>query len=142
VANIFGSGLSGIGAYNMRKEIVRTDRAPAAIGPYSQAVKMGEMIFVSGQIPIDPATGDIVNGDIKVQTRQVLTHLKSVLEAAGSSMAKVVKTTVFITNMDDFAQVNEIYAEFFTTQPPARACVEVSRLPKNVSVEIEAIAVL
>lgn len=126
----------------MRKEIVRTDRAPAAIGPYSQAVKMGEMIFVSGQIPIDPATGDIVNGDIKVQTRQVLTHLKSVLEAAGSSMAKVVKTTVFITNMDDFAQVNEIYAEFFTTQPPARACVEVSRLPKNVSVEIEAIAVL
>ena len=126
----------------MRKEIVRTDRAPAAIGPYSQAVKIGAMIFVSGQIPIDPATGDIVNGDIKVQTRQVLTHLQSVLEAAGTSMAKVVKTTVFITNMDDFAHVNEIYAEFFTTQPPARACVEVSRLPKNVSVEIEAIAVL
>jgi 2-iminobutanoate/2-iminopropanoate deaminase len=126
----------------MKKEFVCTDQAPAAIGPYSQAIKMGAMVFVSGQIPIDPATGDIVNGDIKVQTRQVLTHLQSVLEAAGTSMANVVKTTVFITNMDDFAQVNEIYAEFFKTQPPARACVEVSRLPKNVSVEIEAIAIL
>lgn len=126
----------------MKKEIICTDQAPAAIGPYSQAIKMGAMVFVSGQIPIDPATGDIVNGDIKVQTRQVLTHLQSVLEAAGTSMANVVKTTVFITNMDDFSQVNEIYAEFFTMQPPARACVEVSRLPKNVSVEIEAIAIL
>jgi 2-iminobutanoate/2-iminopropanoate deaminase len=126
----------------MRKEIVSTVRAPAAIGPYSQAVKIGAMVFVSGQIPIDPATGEIVNGDIKAQTRQVLTHLKSILEAAGSSMAKVVKTTVFITNMDNFAHVNDTYAEFFKTQPPARACVEVSRLPKNVSVEIEAIAIL
>jgi 2-iminobutanoate/2-iminopropanoate deaminase len=126
----------------MKREIVCTEQAPAAIGPYSQAVKMGAMVFVSGQIPIDLATGDIVNGDIRAQTRQALIHLQNVLEAAGTSTANVVKTTVYITNMEDFSQINEIYAEFFTTQPPARACVEVSRLPKNASVEIEAIAVV
>ncbi len=124
----------------MAREVVTTDRAPAAIGPYSQAVKVGEMIFVSGQIPIDPATGDIVQGDIKAQTRQVLTNLDAVLKAAGSSLEKAVKTTVYITNMDEFSQVNEVYGEFFTDQPPARACVEVSRLPKGVAVEIDAIA--
>jgi len=125
----------------MEKKVVNTDQAPAAIGPYSQAVKVGEMVFVSGQIPIDPATGDIVQGDIKAQTRQVLTNLNTVLTAAGSSLEKTVKTTVYITNMDEFSQVNEVYGEFFTDQPPARACVEVSRLPKGVAVEIDAIAV-
>ncbi len=125
----------------MEKKVVNTDQAPAAIGPYSQAVKVGEMVFVSGQIPIDPATGDIVQGDIKAQTRQVLTNLNAVLAAAGSSLEKTVKTTVYITNMDEFSQVNEVYSEFFKDQPPARACVEVSRLPKGVTVEIDAIAV-
>ncbi len=125
----------------MEKQVVNTDQAPAAIGPYSQAVKVGEMVFISGQIPIDPATGDIVQGDIKAQTRQVLTNLNAVLTAAGSSLEKTVKTTVYITNMDEFTQVNEVYSEFFTDQPPARACVEVSRLPKGVAVEIDAIAV-
>ncbi len=125
----------------MAREVVNTDQAPVAIGPYSQALKVGEMVFVSGQIPIDPATGDIVQGDIKTQTRQVLTNLNAVLTAAGSSLEKTVKTTVYITNMDEFSQVNEVYSEFFTDQPPARACVEVSRLPKGVAVEIDAIAV-
>ncbi len=125
----------------MEKQVVNTDQAPAAIGPYSQALKVGEMVFVSGQIPIDPATGDIVQGDIKTQTRQVLTNLNAVLAAAGSSLEKTVKTTVYITNMDEFSQVNEVYSEFFKDQPPARACVEVSRLPKGVTVEIDAIAV-
>jgi len=125
----------------MEKQVVNTDQAPAAIGPYSQAVKVGEMVFVSGQIPIDPATGDILQGDIKAQTWQVLTNLNTVLTAAGSSLEKAVKTTVYITNMDEFSQVNEVYSEFFKDQPPARACVEVSRLPKGVAVEIDAIAV-
>jgi len=125
----------------MEKQVVNTDRAPAAIGPYSQALKVGEMVFVSGQIPIDPTTGDIVQGDIKAQTRQVLTNLNAVLKAAGSSLEEAVKTTVYITNMDEFAQVNEVYSEFFKDQPPARACVEVSRLPKGVAIEIDAIAV-
>lgn len=125
----------------MEKQVVNTDQAPAAIGPYSQALKVGEMVFVSGQIPIDPATGDILQGDIKAQTRQVLTNLNAVLTAAGSSLEKTVKTTVYITNMDEFTQVNEVYSEFFKDQPPARACVEVSRLPKGVAVEIDAIAV-
>ena len=125
----------------MEKQVVSTDQAPAAIGPYSQALKVGEMVFVSGQIPIDPATGDILQGDIKAQTRQVLTNLNAVLTAAGSSLEKTVKTTVYITSMDEFTQVNEVYSEFFTDQPPARACVEVSRLPKGVAVEIDAIAV-
>jgi len=119
---------------------VSTDQAPAAIGPYSQAVKINGMIFVSGQIAIDPATGSIADGDVQAQTRQVLNNVKAVLEAAGSSLDKVAKTTVYITDMDNFSKVNEIYAEFFIAQPPARACVEVSRLPKDVSVEIEAIA--
>jgi len=124
----------------MEKEVVSTDQAPAAIGPYSQAVKINGMIFVSGQIAIDPATGSITDGDVQAQTRQVLNNVKAVLEAAGSSLDKVAKTTVYITDMDNFSKVNEIYAEFFIAQPPARACVEVSRLPKDVSVEIEAIA--
>ena len=125
----------------MKKEIISTDQAPAAIGPYSQAVKFGEMVFVSGQIPIDPLSGNIIEGDIKTQTRQVLKNVTAVLSAAGTSLDRVVKTTVFITNMNDFPLMNEVYAEFFPSMPPARACVEVSRLPKDVLVEVEAVAV-
>lgn len=122
------------------KEIIATDKAPAAIGPYSQAVKVGNMIFTSGMIPIDPATNNLVTGDIKVQATQAITNLKALLEAAGSSLDKVVKTVVFIKNMDDFALVNEVYAGFFTDSYPARSCVEVARLPKDVLIEIEAVA--
>ncbi|MEE9369930.1 MAG: RidA family protein [Sedimentisphaerales bacterium] len=126
----------------MSKKIINTEKAPAAVGPYSQAVSTAALVFASGQIPMDPATGSVVTGDIKTQTRQVLNNLKEVLEAAGSSLDKVVKATVFITNMDDFPVVNKIYAEFFPADPPARACVEVSRLPKGVNVEIEAVALV
>ena len=125
----------------MKKEIISTDQAPGAIGPYSQAVKIGEMVFVSGQIPLDPLSGNLIEGDIKAQTRQVLKNVSAVLSAAGTSLDRVVKTTVFITNMNDFSLMNEVYAEFFTSMPPARACVEVSRLPKDVLVEVEAVAI-
>ncbi len=124
----------------MKKEIIATDKAPAAIGPYSQAVKAGDMIFTSGMIPIDPATNTLVEGGIEVQAKQAISNLKALLEAAGSSMDKVVKTVVFIKNMDDFGKVNEIYSGFFTENCPARSCVEVARLPKDVLIEIEAIA--
>lgn len=124
----------------MKKEIIATDKAPAAIGPYSQAVKAGDMIFTSGMIPIDPATNTLVEGGIEVQAKQAISNLKALLEAAGSSMDQVVKTVVFIKNMDDFGKVNEIYSGFFTENCPARSCVEVARLPKDVLIEIEAIA--
>ena len=126
----------------MNKKIIHTEKAPAAVGPYSQAVSTESLVFVSGQIAIDPSSGELVTGDIKAQTRQVLKNLSEVLLAAGSSLEKVVKTTVFITNMDEFGAVNEVYSEFFTTDPPGRACVEVSRLPKGADVEIEAVALL
>lgn len=126
----------------MRKTIIKTEKAPAAIGPYSQAVKSHPLIFVSGQIPIDPATGNLITGDIKSQTFQVLRNLKEVLVEAGSSLEMVQKTTVFITDMDDFGAVNEIYGEFFPVEAPARSCVEVSKLPKGCKVEIEAIALV
>lgn len=122
------------------KSIVSTTNAPAAIGPYSQATKIGNFVFTSGQIPIDPATGQVVAGSVEEQTRLVLTNLTAVLEAAGTSLDKVVKTTVFIKDMNDFAAINAVYATFFTNEPPARSCVEVARLPKDVLVEIEAIA--
>lgn len=122
------------------KSIVSTTSAPAAIGPYSQATKIGNFVFTSGQIPLDPATGQVVAGTVEEQTRLVLTNLTAVLEAAGSSLDKVVKTTVFIKNMNDFAAINAVYATFFQNEPPARSCVEVARLPKDVLVEIEAIA--
>lgn len=122
------------------KTIVSTNRAPAAIGPYSQAVKANGLLFVSGQIPLDPITGQIVYGGIETQTYQVLNNLKAVLEQEGLSFANVVKTSVFLSNMNDFAKMNKIYGEFFTVEPPARACVEVARLPKDVNVEIELIA--
>ncbi len=122
------------------KEIVSTDRAPAAIGPYSQAIRSGGLLFISGQIPIDPATGDVVAGTIEDQTRQVMENLKAILGAAGLGMERVVKTTIFLTDLDAFASVNAIYGRYFPANPPARATVEVSRLPKGVAVEIEAIA--
>ena len=123
------------------KSIVSTDKAPAAIGPYSQAVKVGNLLFTSGMIPIDPATNTLVEGGIEVQAERALENVKALLEASGTSLDNVVKTVVFIKNMDDFAKVNEIYAKYFTKDFPARSCVEVARLPKDVLLEIEAIAI-
>jgi 2-iminobutanoate/2-iminopropanoate deaminase len=123
------------------KEIIATDRAPRAIGPYSQAVRAGKLIFASGQIPIDPATGEFVAGGIAEQTEQVLRNLTAVFEAAGVGLAQVVKTTVFLADMEDFAAMNEVYGRFFAQQPPARATVQAARLPRDARVEIEAIAV-
>lgn len=122
------------------KKVIATDKAPGAIGPYSQAIGFGPFIFTSGQIPIDPATGDIVAGDIQAQTRQSLNNVKAILESAGASMSQVVKTTVFVKDMNDFTKVNEVYGEFFPAPSPARSLVEVARLPKDVGVEIEVIA--
>ncbi|MGB2907093.1 MAG: RidA family protein [Candidatus Aminicenantaceae bacterium] len=125
----------------MKKEI-KTENAPRAIGPYSQAIEANGMVFASGQIAIDPSKGELDAAlNVELQTRQVLTNLKAVLEAAGSSMAKVVKCTVFLQDMDDYAAVNAVYGEFFPAPYPARAAVEVSRLPKDARVEIEAIAI-
>lgn len=124
------------------KKIVSTPKAPAAIGPYSQAVIAGGMLYTSGMIPIDPETNTLVQGDVCVQARQAIGNLKNLVEASGSSMDKVVKTTVFIKNMEDFAQINEVYKEFFTDNFPSRSCVEVARLPKDVLIEIEAIAIV
>ncbi len=120
-------------------EVVSTLNAPQAIGPYSQAVKHGGLVFVSGQIPLNPQ-GELVEGDIKVQTRQVLTNLQNILKAAGTDFNNVLKTTVFLKDMAEFAQMNEVYAEFFPTHKPARATVQVARLPRDVSVEIEVVA--
>ncbi|MBO5388602.1 MAG: RidA family protein [Lachnospiraceae bacterium] len=124
----------------MNKTIIKTDKAPAAIGPYSQAIAVGDMIFTSGVIPIIPETGELETGDIKAQATQAIGNLINLLEAAGSNADSVVKTTVFIKDMNDFAAVNEVYATFFTDNYPARSCVEVARLPKDVLIEIEAVA--
>ena len=124
------------------RTIISTDKAPGAIGPYSQAVKTEAMVFVSGQLALDPASGNLITGDIKAETRQAMQNLKSILEAAGSSLEKVVKTTLFIKDMNDFPMINEVYGEFFQNDPPARACVEVARLPKDANVEIEAVGLL
>lgn len=124
------------------KETVTTDQAPGAIGPYSQAVKANGMVFCSGQIPIDPRTGEFVSGGVAEQTQQVLENLSAVLEAAGSSIEKVVKTTVFLADMNDFAEMNEVYGRFFDTNKPARATVQAARLPRDARVEIECIALL
>lgn len=126
----------------MMKAVVNTNNAPAAIGPYSQAIKIGSLVFTSGQIPIDPATGEIVPGDVEAQTLQVLKNLEAVLVAAGSSLDKVVKTILFIKDMNNFAAINEVYAGFFWEAPPARSTVEVARLPKDVLIEIEAVAAI
>ena len=124
----------------MKKNIIATTNAPAAIGPYSQAIDCGSLLITSGQIPIDPATGELVEGDITVQTRQSLTNVKAILEAAGLTMDNVAKTTVFLAHMSDFAAMNAVYAEFFTEgNYPARSAVEVGALPKGALVEIETI---
>lgn len=122
------------------KTIISTDKAPAAIGPYSQAIEVNGMIYTSGMIPINPADGTLVTGTVEEQAEQALTNLKALITESGSSMDKVVKTTVFIKDMNDFAKVNEVYAKYFTNDFPARSCVEVARLPKDVLIEIEAIA--
>lgn len=122
------------------KEIIATKNAPQAIGPYSQAVKANGFVFTAGQVPIDPATGNVVEGDIRRQTERVLQNVRGILEAAGSSFDKAVRTTVFLKNMSDFAAMNEVYATFFTSKQPARSTVEVAQLPKNVLVEIDVIA--
>lgn len=125
----------------MVKEVISTEDAPGAIGPYSQAVKKDKMIFVSGQMPVNPRTGEI-SEDIKEQTKQSLTNVKEIVEEAGASLDNIVKTTVFLKDLSHFSAVNEIYGEFFEGIYPARSCVEVSRLPKDVGIEIEAIAIL
>lgn len=124
------------------KEIVATERAPRAIGPYSQAVRSGNFLFASGQIPIDPATGEFVAGGITEQTEQVMRNVSAILEAAGAGLQQVVKTTVFLADMDDFTAMNEVYGRFFAENPPARATVQAARLPRDARVEIEAIAIL
>ena len=121
------------------KKVIATDKAPAAIGPYSQAIEVNGMVYTSGVIPVNPATGEIPEGSV-AQARQVMENMSALLAAAGSSMDQVVKTTVFIKEMNDFAAINEVYAEFFTKDYPARSCVEVARLPKDVMMEMEAIA--
>jgi 2-iminobutanoate/2-iminopropanoate deaminase len=125
----------------MAREVVRTDSAPAAIGPYSQAIRAGDLLFTSGQIPLKP-DGGLETGDIRAQTRQVLRNLKAVLEAGGSSLSQVVKCTCFLADMNHFAAMNEVYGEFFSQEPPARSAVEVARLPRDVLVEIEAVALV
>ncbi len=125
----------------MEKEIICSDKAPGAIGPYSQAVRVKPFVFVSGQIPLDPETGKVVEGDVKNQTRQVLENIRNILTTAGSSLDNVVKTTIYLSNMSDYDSINEIYGNYFKDSRPARATVEVSRLPKDVSVEIEAVAI-
>ena len=129
------------GYRNRVKRVVKTDAAPQAIGPYSQAIVSGDLVYASGQIPLDPQTGEFVEGGVGEQTEQVLRNLTAVLEAAGASLETVVKTTVFLADMSDFAAMNEVYARHFgTTQPPARSTVQAARLPRDARVEIDAIA--
>ncbi|MGB3780441.1 MAG: RidA family protein [Tunicatimonas sp.] len=124
----------------MPKKIIQSADAPAPIGPYSQAVQAGNLLFVSGQVPIDPATGEVIEGDITEETQQVMKNLEAILKAAGSSFAQVVKCTIFIRDMGQFSAINEAYGQYFPENPPARETVEVSRLPKDVNVEISCIA--
>ena len=123
-----------------QRTVVSTDQAPGAIGPYSQAIIAGELVFCSGQLPLDPSSGQLLTGSIEDQTRRVLDNLRAVLEGAGSSLKHVVKTTIFLADMNDFANVNAAYAEYFEQEPPARSTVQVARLPRDARVEIEAIA--
>jgi len=122
------------------RDVITTKAAPQAIGPYSQAIRANGFIFTSGQIPIDPATQQLITGDVAAQTERVLKNLSAILTAAGSSLEKVVRTTVFLKNMSDFAAMNEVYGRYFTSAPPARSTVEVARLPKDVLVEIDVVA--
>lgn len=125
----------------MEKKIISTKNAPGAIGPYSQAVRVGNFLFTSGQIPLDPVTGELINDDVKKATERSLENIKGILEEAGTSFDKVVKTTVYVSNLDNFNAVNEVYGKYFLTNMPARSCVEV-KLPKNALVEIEVIALV
>jgi endoribonuclease L-PSP, putative len=124
----------------MTKQIISTDKAPGAIGPYSQAVWAGDILFASGQIPIDPTTGEIASDNVQDQAHQSLKNVQAILEAAGLTFENVIKATVFIKNMDDFAAINEVYAQYFSSPYPARSCIEVARLPRDVKVEVEVIA--
>ena len=124
------------------KQVVFTSQAPAAIGPYSQAIRAGEWLFLSGQIPVDPATGEVAGTDVRTQARQVLKNIQAVLTEAGTTVQAVVKTTVFLKDLQDFQAFNEEYAKVFASEAPARSCVEIARLPKDVLVEIEAIALV
>ena len=126
----------------MKREVIATKKAPAAVGPYSQAIRVGDFVFTAGQLAFDPATGKLVEGGIEEQTRQVLRNITAVLEAAGSSLDEVVKTTVFLKDMGDFKAMNEVYASFFANQPPARSTVEVANLIPGALVEIDAIAIV
>jgi len=126
----------------MKKEVVSTESAPKAIGPYSQAIKAGDFVFCSGQIALDAQSGQVISGGVEEQTKKVLENLKAVLEKAGATLENVVKTTVFLKDMNDFVKMNSVYAQYFTSNPPARAAVEAARLPKDVLVEIEAVAFL
>lgn len=125
----------------MKKRVIHTNKAPKAIGPYSQAIQAGNFLFLSGQIPIDPASGEVVKGDIREQARRVLENLKGVLESQHLGMEDVVKVTIFLKDMGNFGQLNEVYATYFPSSPPARSTVEVARLPREAEIEIEAIAV-
>jgi len=124
----------------MDKTVITTDRAPAAIGPYSQAVRVGDFLFTAGQIPLNPQTGELVTGDISTQAEQVMENLKAILTAACCTFADVVKTTIFVANMDDFAAINAVYSRYFSTDPPARSTVQAARLPKDAGLEIEMVA--
>ena len=126
----------------MGKKVIQTDKAPKAIGPYSQAIQVENFLFLSGQIPLDPKTGELVNGDIRKQTQQVLENIKGILESQGLRMENVVKVTIFLKDLGNFNLVNEIYAIYFPSFPPARSTVEVSKLPRNAEIEIETIAVI
>lgn len=125
-----------------KRSIISTDKAPAAVGPYSQAIRLGNMVYTAGQIPLDPATGQLVAGGVEAETQQVMENLSQVLAAAGSDLADVVKTTIFITDINDFGLVNQVYGQFFTAAPPARSTVQVAALPLGAQVEIEAVAVV
>lgn len=126
----------------MNKSIICTDNAPAAIGPYSQAVRVGNLLFTSGQIALVPSSGELVSKDIKEQTKQCLENIKAILEQAGTDLSNCVKCNIFIKDMNQFGVINEVYGSYFRDNPPARSCVEVSRLPKDVDIEIEAIALI
>jgi len=126
----------------LRKQIISTENAPAAVGPYSQAVRVGDLIYSAGQIALVPETGKLIEGDIEAQTRQVMENLAAVLQAAGSSLTQVVKTTIFVTDISDFAKVNQVYGSFFQDNPPARSTVQVAALPLGANVEIEVVATL
>jgi 2-iminobutanoate/2-iminopropanoate deaminase len=123
-----------------KKRVIQTEKGPKAIGPYSQAIEAGDLLFLSGQIPIDPKTGELIMGDIRKQTQQVLENIKGILESQGRGMEDVVKVTIFLKDMGNFSQVNEVYATYFPSSPPARSTVEVAKLPRDVDIEIEATA--